>query len=174
MPAKKIQSEELMSGQSPLLAKALAVFGKISRGRRFGLIKVRDYHYADGELFLRRYVLIQNRFFAIYIHRLTAMNSGYPHTHAWNFWTWVLRGGYTESVSNLDGRKYERQHTWGSFKRTKRDEAHKISSLNPSTLTLVLAGRLHQDWGFMTEAGYVHWEQQGGVDESEGEEFKRV
>jgi hypothetical protein len=172
-----VEEEELKSGQtahrSSAFTKALAYYGKITRDKKFGLIKVRDYYYADGTHFLKRYILAQNNLFAIYIHRLTAVNVGYPHTHTWTFWTWVLRGGYTEAVSNLDGRTYERKHTLGSFKQTRRDEAHKIISLKPDTVTLVFAGPLHAEWGFMTEKGYVHWEKHTKGDKSEGEELKR-
>lgn len=37
--------------------------------------------------------------------------------------------------------------------------AHRINRLDPGTVSLVIAGRRTQKWGFYTEEGWIPWDQ---------------
>jgi len=52
----------------------------------------------DGEPkpYLVRYLLINNRFFSIYIHRFLRSDHDGPHDHPFPFLSYIVDGGYTE------------------------------------------------------------------------------
>jgi hypothetical protein len=48
--------------------------------------------------YLVRYIVYKGRFGCIYIHRFMRSDASNPHCHPWNFWTYVISGGYHEVV----------------------------------------------------------------------------
>ncbi|MDP9167457.1 MAG: hypothetical protein M3O32_15575 [Actinomycetota bacterium] len=49
------------------------------------------------------------------------------------------------------------RHGRGSFRRFPDAAAHRIHSLRPRTVTLVLVGRRRSSWSFWTHSGPVDW-----------------
>lgn len=57
------------------------------------------YHITGGknkDIYLVRYILFKSKYCCIYIHRFLRSDSDTPHDHPWNFFTYVVSGGYKE------------------------------------------------------------------------------
>jgi len=73
----------------------------------------------DGVLHFRRWKIILTPWFAIYIHAIyKADEDKHLHNHPWNFWSFVLKGSYTERLPNfkLNPRfagTHQYRDTWG-------------------------------------------------------------
>lgn len=62
-------------------------------------------HYITGgvngkTVYLVRYIAFKSRRMCIYIHRFLRSDADDPHDHPWNFFTYVISGGYTEVYYN--------------------------------------------------------------------------
>lgn len=138
-----------------------------ARGYRWALLswfEVPDLIQRDL-VYLRRLRIIQTPWFGIYLHWIYLPDADRdPHDHPWPFVSWVLRGGYTEqihtrfsvagqTVTRVAHRKWAR---W-SVHRMGITTAHRILTLEPNTVTLVLVGRRSRSFGFWTLDGWVPW-----------------
>lgn len=93
------------------------------------------------------------------------------HDHPSSFISIVLRGGYTERLptsfvpnwvgAEEDGYNVERRP--GSIALRRYTDRHRIISVLPNTVTLVLWMRKRQSWGFFTRRGKVHWRRYESV-----------
>ena len=124
-----------------------------------------------GELYLRRWRIVQTPWFAIYLHKIATPDKDRDlHDHPWPFLSLVLRGGYDELLRT---RAYW-PHTpptqrgvrrgWLSIAFRRATDAHRIVSLHRTpTWTLVLTGRRRRSWGFYTERGFIDWREYLGL-----------
>jgi hypothetical protein len=133
---------------------------------------------SDGRVYLDRWGVIVDRVGGVYLHRMTAPDPGRDlHDHPWTFWSVILRGGYTEQVTGIDGacsrawlaksgvgRPGTSQpgdsRTWrpGSVHRIKLDQCHRIIELRANPCwTLVIRGPRRRNWGFYTPQRWVCW-----------------
>lgn len=110
---------------------------------------------ADGNVYLDRRG-IQTRWFNVYLHHIGAPDPGRAlHNHPWVFWSFVVRGGYTEQVSPAGSWKAcLRQRRW-SLHKMPLSSWHRIISVEPNTWTLIVTGPARQKWGFDTPEGFV-------------------
>lgn len=115
---------------------------------------------------LVRWRIIQTPLGGLYLHLIYREDlDRYPHDHPWTFWSWVIRGSYTEEYY-ADSRltKYndllktrEIRSRW-SLRRFPKCAAHRIITVMPYTTSLVLVGRKTRTWGFYTPTGtFVDW-----------------
>jgi hypothetical protein len=136
----------------------------------------------NGRTFLRRRGLDNWKAFGLVVHRLDAPDPGMDlHDHPWPFVSLVLRGGYSEEWA--DARQAcelaaaAEVHEWrpedqgrlprgdarswrpGSIHAMPLNVAHRITSVEPGTVTLVLRGWKGRRWGFYQPTGWVDWEQ---------------
>ncbi len=122
-----------------------------------------------NELYLKRLRVIQTPWFAFYVHWIYLPDSDRDmHDHPWNFWSFVVRGGYTEVVRNhwWSPEEIKTHGAWSLHKMSKHS-AHKISLLQRNTITAIFTGRRTREWGFWTEDGFVQWDhydRAGGPD----------
>src|SRR5262249_52489700 len=116
-----------------------------------------------GRVYLRRLRIIQTPWAALYLHFIfEADYDRHPHDHPCNFWSLVLRGGYTEQVYTMSENLYFNEVTWRrrwSIHKMPIEAAHRITVLAPRTVTLCLFGRRQRNWGFWTEGGFVEWQE---------------
>lgn len=109
-------------------------------------------------VYLRRLRIVQTPLFAIYIHWIYLPDTDRdPHDHPWNFWSLILRGGYTERLHKKSGEQVLNAWYRGSFHKMSITHAHKITELIPGTVTMVVTGPRHRTWGFWTEEGFVKY-----------------
>jgi hypothetical protein len=129
----------------------------------------------DRELvYLRRLRVVTTPWFSVMLHWINEPDSDrHPHCHPWNFWSLVLRGGYTEvnyvtSFSRPAVRDdLAERNSWPrwSLHRMTTRRAHRITSVQPRTVTLVVTGRRVREWGFWTEQGFIPWRQYTNTDD---------
>ncbi len=80
-----------------------------------------------------------------------------PHDHPWPFASFVLRGGYTEERLVTDEGnaweidRVERRIRWFNF--CDSHSAHRIATVKPKTLTLVITGGKCKSWSFYERTG---------------------
>lgn len=87
----------------------------------------------------------------------------YPHNHPWKTAQFiVLSGGYTEQrLTDFDlgagnpGHMVERVLRPGDTNRLDADTYHHVSAVEPNTWTFGIVGERVQEWGFLTDEGFV-------------------
>lgn len=102
---------------------------------------------------MERWRLIQTPWFGIYVHFVYREDlDPVQHDHPWRFIRMVLRGGYTEEYT---GRKIGATQKLRPFQPGyfPTDARHRITSVEPNTVSLVVVGRKRRTWGFWVE----HW-----------------
>ncbi len=117
-------------------------------------------------VYLRRLRIIQTPWFAFYLHWIFKTDEDRdPHDHPFVFWSFIVRGGYTERLWRIvpGGVRYTQSYDrrWNRFSLHKMDQqtAHMIQTIQPGTITLVMAGKKTGNgrWGFYTP-GFVRWQ----------------
>jgi len=124
-----------------------------------------------GELYLRRWRIVQTPWFAVYLHKIATPDKDRDlHDHPWSFLSLILRGGYDEERlvydNGLDGDMCSKmfRRGWLSLGWRRATDAHRITRLHRTpTWTLVLTGPRRRSWGFYTDAGYRDWKTYLGV-----------
>lgn len=119
-------------------------------------------------VYLVRYIVFKSRFGCIYIHRFMRTDADDPHDHPWNFWTYVISGGYTEKFFDKSkpvhqNNKYLSYWTATENKRlpgslayrkctdihvVKTDKERHMGELEGAPYTLCFMGPRRRDWGF--------------------------
>lgn len=113
---------------------------------------------------LKRIRVVQTPWFGIYLHFIYREDMDRdPHDHPWVFWRIVLKGGYIEdfffkpaSQTSAIGRMHmpfwARNQPFRWFNKFPVDQAHRITQVEPGTVTLVIVGPKNRTWGFWTPA----------------------
>ena len=70
-------------------------------------------------VYLVRYIVFKSRFGCVYIHRFMRTDADDPHDHPWNFWTYIISGGYTEKFYDKSKPQYEVEGLEKSFSESK-------------------------------------------------------
>ncbi len=118
--------------------------------------------------YLTRYILLRTPLGSLMVHKIHQPDKDrHLHNHPWSFRCLVLRGGYSELRSSQPSlnaglqavRVRVSRFNTKSFSR----DYHKIVSVDPGTLTLVLTGRRRGGWGFW-DGGHVPWREYLGLD----------
>jgi len=137
-----------------LCAGVATVFERVGAGR--------PYLHLDG--YMERFWIFQTRWLSARIHRILRSDHDRDlHDHPWDYATVILRGGYWE-VSDAGKRWYGP----GSILFRRATHLHRLTlpSGKPTT-TLFLHRTKSREWGFRTDAGWVHWR---AYTEARGEE----
>lgn len=128
-----------------------------------------------GNPMMERWRLIQTPLFGLYVHFIYREDlDPVPHDHPWRFWSLVLRGGYREEyhpdVREIGTSRQQQHEPWSVHEFPLR-AAHRITSVEPRTVTLVLVGRKLRTWGFYDERrgnAFVDWRDALGIRPTEG------
>jgi hypothetical protein len=110
-----------------------------------------------GNVMMERYFVFYNeepsndkrliaKFPNLYIHtfkRLENPDGAMDHTHPWNFYSYIISGGYTEFYN---GKEFYRKK--GSFRKQKHDEVHQLIKVDPDTYTVFIHGFRKGPWLF--------------------------
>ncbi len=136
------------------------------------LFLIKEIRSKSGELHFRRYRLFWTPWLAIYIHRIYKSDEDlHPHNHPWNFISFILSGGYTESCysqrftpfipfgCSVDTIETSQQTltVYDSVKRT-RDQYHHITLISPTT-SLVLTWGKWEKCGYLVDSKFVDFEE---------------
>lgn len=143
----------------------------------------RVFHITGGPsgktVYLVRYMPIQSKYFCFYIHRFMRSDADDPHDHPWNFFTYVISGGYKEVFyDKTKPQSYEGYFTdlWtekvnvrkpGSIAYRKATDVHKVvvdkerdlSEIDQAPFTVCLIGPRIREWGFWNQDGdtFTDW-----------------
>lgn len=115
--------------------------------------------------YITRWRIVATPLGGLYLHRLHRPDrERHLHDHPWPFVSLVLAGGYTEDYSlpplgllDRDLAPERRRWSRGSVHRMTLRDRHRITHVEPGTVTLLLVGRKSREWGFWTETGWVPW-----------------
>jgi hypothetical protein len=133
----------------------------------------------QGNPMMKRLRMIQTPWFGVYLHFIYREDlDPVPHDHPWNFWRFVLRGGYVEYYLEDPERGVGRLRSPGRWKwsRVPIVHAHRITAVLPGTISLVVVGPKVRHWGFWgpeaLESGarrtWVDWRDALGLRPTEG------
>ncbi len=155
-----------------LLIRLLGEPGPYKKGRRINDIMGRE---DVTQLYLRRFILLKNRFFRLYLHKIVRSDDDAdPHDHPWGWATIILRGGYVDE--RWDGGYTPKEimvrgprtiveeeiMTPGTFRRRRPGHLHRLRLFTERrpTWTLVFTTDSNRPWGFVTaDRGWIQWEQ---------------
>lgn len=113
----------------------------------------------DSE-YIKRLHIIKTPYFAICLHWLLKGDpEPWLHDHPVTFLSLILRGGYAEiRTNNVFRAKPEwRYRAWYNWIRADGTDIHRITYVEPRTLTLCFMGPKTREWGFHTRGGWVYW-----------------
>lgn len=134
---------------------------------------------APDSLYLRRLYVFRCQKFGVMLHQIHREDWDRDglHCHPWNFRAKILKGGYTEQVQTLSSISFEgldecaphvralrpvHELTWrrGSWHKFGESDVHRISSVQPGTISLVINGPKFRTWGFFVPSrGIVPWRE---------------
>ena len=115
-------------------------------------------------LYLRRLRIIQTPWFGVYIHEMQAEDDAHLHDHPWNFYSFILKGGYKEYFSERMDLTFTQSWIAREWPRwsghyVRAVEGHRIVHLSEiPTYTLVFVGKRQRNWGFWVDGEWIHWE----------------
>ncbi len=114
----------------------------------------------EGELHFLRYRLFSCPWLRLYVHKILVSDyDEHLHTHPWNFFSFILKGGYRQEVLQhpKESIKYGYQR-FGQFDLVHmgRYEGHKITLDYCPTWTFVVAYGSYGPWGYLTEQGFIN------------------
>lgn len=108
--------------------------------------------------YITRFILFRTPLFGVYVHKIWTDDGERDfHNHPRQFWSLILRGGYIEEVTT--GPEAPRERDWhaGSVHKMELEHYHSITMLiRKPSWSLLLVGRFRQEWGFMTEDGFIN------------------
>ena len=111
---------------------------------------------------VRYYLLFRNRDssfpFNIFIHRFIKGDDDHVHDHPWGYFTYILAGGYHETVCTVNEKEDKQCTHWrapGFYQKVSPHHIHKITldSNAPPCWTLFVPFRRSRNWGFYTKDG---------------------
>jgi len=105
-----------------------------------------------GQIYLKRYRLIETPYFKVYLHRILLSDSDRAmHCHPWDFTSIILYNGYIEHTpDNINVCKM------GDIIRHKAEDLHRLELLPGQTCTsLVITGKKRRTWGFQTISKWI-------------------
>lgn len=85
----------------------------------------------------------------------------HPHNHPWadeestSFVSYIVRGGYTETITDIEGNKTTRDYRAGDLNIAKYTEFHSVDGILPGTLTVLMCApraivkEKGTEWGFL-------------------------
>lgn len=119
-----------------------------------------------GQVYLRRLRIINTPWRSVIVHWINEPDTGrHPHDHPWNFWSFVVRGGYLEEVWPTE-RHFDLSisplqytlHRW-SLHKMGLSAAHRIVVIQPNTVTLIVTGKRQRRFRFWTPEGKIPWDK---------------
>lgn len=113
--------------------------------------------------YIRRWwVIPRNRFFNIYLHEVQQDDDDRAmHDHPWINMSYILDGGYNEVTP-----KGTFPLTKGQFRFRRPTALHRLELMDGQrTLSLFITGPKVREWGFMTDDGWIFWEDFVSIEE---------
>jgi hypothetical protein len=121
-----------------------------------GIMVSRPRDFEIGVNYLRRWWVIPRNYFSnVYLHEMLGPDDDRAlHDHPWPNTSVVIRGGYLEHTPEGVFERHE-----GEVVHRPADALHRLELLPgvERTVSLFITGPKVREWGFMTDAGWVHY-----------------
>jgi len=141
----------------------------------------------NSTVYLVRFIPFKSKLCSLYIHRFMRSDADDPHDHPWNFWTYVISGGYTEVCYDrmkpaVEGGQFTKYWTKtikrrevGTLARRHAHDIHQVvvdrpyemNELKLAPFTFCLIGPRFREWGFWTLADnggtFTDWRKYLGI-----------
>lgn len=114
--------------------------------------KVKEIKSKAGELHFERFAIIETSKFSIYIHKIYKADKDiHLHSHPWNFFSLILKGGYVEHWRKDQNSGFTDKE-FLSFGKADRNYFHKIAKIikGPVTTFFVTWGEA-KNWYYMVD-----------------------
>ena len=128
--------------------------------------------YREGKVYLIRYTLIKTKEFSLKVHKTIMSDPADLHDHPWNYYSFILWGGYYEETSvvvgqrksfNVNTGKHEtapihKLRWYGPGSLLKRNGANPHRLIIPagkSCITVILTTKKWRNWGFLKNGKWV-------------------
>lgn len=85
------------------------------------------------------------RLFSVYVHRWNVDYQDRYHTHAFDAWSWMVRGSYKERLY-VDDNTYMEHDVTPGFRFIPWFTNHSIANCRPNTWTVTFAGPWRKTW----------------------------
>ena len=122
----------------------------------------------DGALYLRRFYLIRTKPFAIFLHKIVRGDADrLVHNHPWPFGVLILRGSYWEELpinpeasTSLELITKFVKRGPGSIRFMRANQLHRVHLDSGQVVwSLFFRLRAEREWGFLTDEGWVPWQE---------------
>jgi hypothetical protein len=153
-------------------------------------------HYITGgptgkTVYLVRYIVFKSKLCCVYIHRFMRSDADDPHDHPWNFFTYIISGGYTELhyKTEVDMLTHEstrflwepvsNKRTPGSLAHRRATDIHQVvldrsyemDEIDQAPFTVCLMGPRRRHWGFWPKSNHgttwVDWREYLDIQEGD-------
>ena len=102
----------------------------------------------ESEQYITRLHLLKTPWGAVCVHWLHRPDpESALHDHPCSFLSLILRGGYAEARWKRGEWSFP-QHRWFNFVRATPDDRHKITNVDPGTVTLCFMSGKTREWGY--------------------------
>lgn len=131
-------------------------------GSRYKFFKVlRIPNQAHTGTYLWRLRIIDTPQLGLYLHKFHEPDTQDIHNHPFDFWSFVLSGGYTEEIVSINpmrsGLRKRRAGRWHSMSSV---DYHKVRLLHKTpTWTIIFRGKRRQRWGYLVNGEHVDYEE---------------
>lgn len=127
--------------------------------------KIKEIKSKDGVLHFKRWSILSTPWFRICLHAIYKPDEDvHLHNHPWKFWSFVIKGSYTERLPNF---KLNPRFPMTSVYRNT-DQFHKIEDLHsPVVYTFNIMWGFKDSWGYMVNNKFVghetyrQWKNEG-------------
>jgi len=152
----------------------------IKKGKIFKIVGGKN-----DDVYLVRYIVYKGKLGCIYVHRFMRSDADSPHDHPFNFWTYIISGGYHEvfydrSKPIIDPYTKKFESFWtrsinirepGDFAYRRANDIHQvvvdktrtIDEIKDAPYTICFIGPRVREWGFwpleMKGSGFLDWRE---------------
>lgn len=110
---------------------------------------VREIKSKEGTLHFQRYLIWENRFFNLYLHKIYEPDKDpFIHNHPWNFFGIILSGSYTEERDPIFNKNILKKRNPFSILMGGVGYFHKIKTIHEPVTTLFFTGKKRYPWGY--------------------------
>lgn len=114
-------------------------------------------------VYLTRYIIFQSERISIFLHKFSESDYDDMHDHPWDFYSFILWGGYNEQtpLKNRDGSESRYRNNEfikpGRLIFRKAEHIHRVvlREGNKKAWSLVVTLKKRKKWGFFTKLGFL-------------------
>jgi len=136
---------------------------------KFGFMRKEVIYSPEGQPYIKRWRILETPWFNLWLHHILMDDDDRDmHNHPWWFYSFIISGGYVEEVTEPDHtHKLENclyrflvcrlPFCSSTIAYRHQNQYHRVSLRHAKPCwSLILTGPKTNEWGFLTEDGWVH------------------